>query len=455
MESFCIRRRTLTTVDLYEGQISLSEFAVLNVLHDRADISTGGWKINSTALATFCGGSLSVDQADRLLRSLDRKGYIKRWPSPKHEVYPYLIHGYYITDGVNKGKYLNAHKTTDWKSPVYEAEPLVHAEAHPQAPPQTHPQTAPQDDGQNVPHPQGHPQTPPHLIRRLLRKKEAFFADKYIRITENDTREGISKAIYRGRDRQDSNQSSDPGQESQNQTPGVSASAPVPAKDLPAPVKELPGPAKELPAPTKDLLVPGKDLAGLAKDLTAPLKPVLAKDLPVSPKGLPGLAKVLPAPVKERPDAAEAATHLLKVLGTPKRFNNPPTVSHWSELMAGLIEETELGVVELAEFITWAVRDNINEKNPKLSSAQFIPKAKDPCQTLLKHSMGSNPWLLALWESQLKLAQKKEASATTISQPDVPEFGKGGVSSFGTYMDKLRAAKQATYNYPTTHKENQ
>ena len=59
MESFCIRRRTLTTVDLYEGQISLSEFAVLNVLHDRADISTGGWKINSTALATFCGGSLS------------------------------------------------------------------------------------------------------------------------------------------------------------------------------------------------------------------------------------------------------------------------------------------------------------------------------------------------------------------------------------------------------------
>jgi hypothetical protein len=113
-----------------------------------------------------------------------------------------------------------------------------------------------------------------------------------------------------------------------------------------------------------------------------------------------------------------------------------------------------LGVVELAEFISWAVRDNINE-NPKLSSAEFIAKAKDPCQTLLKHSTGSNPWLLVLWESHLKLAQKKEASATTTSQSDVPEFGKGGVSSFGTYMDKLRAAKHATYNYPTTHKENQ
>jgi hypothetical protein len=192
MESFCIRRRTLTTVDLYEGQISLSEFAVLNVLHDRADISTGGWKINSTALATFCGGSLSVDQADRLLRSLDRKGYIKRWPNRKHEVYPYVIHGYYITDGVNKGKYLNAHKTTDWKSPVYETEPPVHAEAHPQ----THPQEA----CQKLPHPQDHPQGVPQTHPHLIRKKGEFFADKYIRITDNDTGEEISKAIDRDRD---------------------------------------------------------------------------------------------------------------------------------------------------------------------------------------------------------------------------------------------------------------
>src|ERR1022692_3759652 len=112
MESFCISRRSLTTVDLYEGLITLSELGALNVLRDRADIETGGWKTNAPALTTFCGGSLSVDQADRLLRSLDRKGYIKRWPTQKHEVYPYLIHGYYITDGMNKGKYLNAHKTT-------------------------------------------------------------------------------------------------------------------------------------------------------------------------------------------------------------------------------------------------------------------------------------------------------------------------------------------------------
>ena len=412
MESFCIGRRSLTTIDLYEGRITLLELGALNVLRDRADIETGGWKTNAPALTTFCGGSLSVDQADRLLRSLDHKGYIKRWTSRRHEVYPYLIHGYYITDGMNKGKYLNAHKTTDWKSPVYETEPPVQAEAHPQ--------THPQKDGQKLPHPQDHPQGTPQTHPHLIRKKETFCADKYIRITDNDTREEISKAIYRGRDRQDSNQPSDPGQESQNQTPGVSASAPVPAKDPPVPPKDL-------PAPTKDL--------------TAPVKP--------------GPAKELPAPAIERPDADELANVLLTALGTPKRLNTPPIVSHWSELMAGLIEQTELGVVELTEFITWAVKDNINEKNPKLSSAEFIPKAKDPCQTLLKHSTGSNPWLLVLWESHLKLAQKKEASATTTSQPDVPEFGKGGVSSFGTYMDKLRTAKQARYNYPTTHKENQ
>jgi hypothetical protein len=375
MESFCIGRRSLTTVDLYEGRITLLELGALNVLRDRADIETGGWKTNAPALTTFCGGSLSVDQADRLLRSLDRKGYIKRWPTQKHEVYPYLIHGYYITDGVNKGKYLNAHKTTDWKYPVYEAEPPVQAEAHPQ--------THPQNDGQKLPHPQGHPQDAPQTHPHLIRKKKALFADKYIRITDNDTREEISKAIYR--DGQDSNQPSDPSEEDQSQPPSVSASVPA----------------------------------------------------------------------KNRPDADELANVLLTALATPKRFNTPPTVLHWSELMVGLIEQTELGVVELKEFITWAVKDNINEKNPKLSSAEFIPKAKDPCQTLLKHSTGSNPWLLVLWESHLKLAQKKEASATTTSQPDVPEFGKGGVSSFGTFMNRLRAAKQARYNYPTTHKENQ
>jgi hypothetical protein len=393
MESFCIGRRSLTTVDLYEGLITLSELGALNVLRDRADIETGGWKTNAPALTTFCGGSLSVDQADRLLRSLDRKGYIKRWPTQKHEVYPYLVHGYYITDGMNKGKYLNAHKTTDWKSPVYEAEPPVQAEAHPQ--------THPQKDGQKLPHPQGHPQDAPQTHPQDIRTKEAFFADKYIRITNNNTGEGISKSI--DRDGQDSNQPSKSFEEGQTHTPCVSASASVPATNIPVP----------------------------------------AKDTPV--------------PAKNRPDADELANVLLTALATPKRFNTPPTVLHWSELMAGLIEETELGVGELAEFITWAVRDNINEKNPKLSSAEFIPKAKDPCQTLLKHSMGSNPWLFVLWESQQKLAQKKEAkaSATTTSQSDVPEFGKGGVSSFGTYMDKLRAAKHATYNYPTTHKENQ
>jgi hypothetical protein len=238
MKSVCIGRRSLTTIDLYEGLITLAELGALNVLRDRADIETGGWKTNAPALTTFCGGSLSVDQADRLLRSLDHKGYIKRWPSPKHEVYPYLIHGYYITDGMNKGKYLNAHKTTDWKSPVYEAEPPVHTEAHPQTPPQ--------DDGQKLPPPQAPPQGAPHTPPHLLRTKGASVADKYIRITENDTREEISKAIYRGRDRQDSNQPSDPGRVGQNQTPGVSALVPVPAKNLPALAKDLPALAKNL-----------------------------------------------------------------------------------------------------------------------------------------------------------------------------------------------------------------
>jgi hypothetical protein len=141
-------------------------------------------------------------------------------------------------------------------------------------------------------------------------------------------------------------------------------------------------------------------------------------------------------------------------LGSPKRFNNPETLSRWAGLMESLLAETELGFTELNEFITWSVISNFNE-NFKLSSAEFIPKSKDPCQTLCKHSMGSNPWLFQMWDSLQKVAQKKAAAiAKATAKADASEFNKGGVSSFDTYMAKLRAAKEAQYKYPEGNTEN-
>jgi hypothetical protein len=419
MQSYCIARRSLTTIDLYEGRINLLELAVLNVLRDRADIATGGWKINATALVTFCGGSLSLDQADRSLRSLEQKKYIKRWPSRRHEVYPYLINGYFITHGVNKGQYLNTDKTTDWKSPVYEAEAPETAESHPQ----THPQA----DPDNLLHPQTHPQVVPQGVPQETRISGPFSADKYIKRIKNDKEEGISNTIYRDGGTSNHQFTSVQDRESQKQPPHVPAAASAPADNL----SDSSTPNLSTPSlSTPDLSTPHVSAADSAP------------------------ADNLSTPDPKYPTPDQLATVLLISLGSPKRFNNPETLSRWAGLMESLLAETELRFTELNEFITWSVISNFNE-NFKLSSAEFIPKSKDPCQTLCKHSMGSNPWLFQMWDSLQKVAQKKAAAiAKATAKADASEFNKGGVSSFDTYMAKLRAAKEAQYKYPEGNTEN-
>jgi hypothetical protein len=100
--------------DLYEGRITINEFAALTILRLLADRRTGGYKINASALVTFTGSQLNVDAADRALRTLEAKKYIKRKTSRSHEVYPYLVNGYLVTDGKMKSMRLNSKRQRNY-----------------------------------------------------------------------------------------------------------------------------------------------------------------------------------------------------------------------------------------------------------------------------------------------------------------------------------------------------
>ena len=106
--------------DLYEGKLTMNEFAVWTILTLCADAKTGGYFINASALRTFTGNQLSEDSAQRALKSLEDKGYIKRKTTQRHEVYPYIIHGYEVTVGEHKGKQVNILRTTNIDKPCYE-----------------------------------------------------------------------------------------------------------------------------------------------------------------------------------------------------------------------------------------------------------------------------------------------------------------------------------------------
>jgi hypothetical protein len=88
-----------------------------------ADKATGVWWGSAKALAAICGaGDVTDRQARHLLESLEKKGYVRRFPKRRgHGNYPVLVNKFEVTFGAYRGMRLNAEKTTDWRSPVYES----------------------------------------------------------------------------------------------------------------------------------------------------------------------------------------------------------------------------------------------------------------------------------------------------------------------------------------------
>jgi hypothetical protein len=125
-----LKRRRGWLDHLQEGRVTLLESAVHDIIGLLADKSTGILFGSARALAARCGaGDVSDRQARHLLESLEAKGYIKRFTTPRaHGNYPILVNKYEVTFGAQKGKRLNATATIDWRNPVYEPCPEHGAE---------------------------------------------------------------------------------------------------------------------------------------------------------------------------------------------------------------------------------------------------------------------------------------------------------------------------------------
>ncbi len=108
---------------LRDGRFTLLEYGAHDLILALADKATGIWWGSAKALAAICGaGDVTDRQARHLLESLEKKGYVRRFPKRRgHGNYPILVNKFEVTFGAYRGMRLNAEKTTDWRSPVYES----------------------------------------------------------------------------------------------------------------------------------------------------------------------------------------------------------------------------------------------------------------------------------------------------------------------------------------------
>jgi hypothetical protein len=130
------------------------------------------------------------------------------------------------------------------------------------------------------------------------------------------------------------------------------------------------------------------------------------------------------APKRVLSDGEKCTVLLFNLLDSPKRFRTEETYRRWSKQMEDMLAETGVGYTDFAAYLKWAVTENIDKENRPRSSAEWIPNAKDPCQTLCNHSTGDNPWLFGLWQNQRKLAKVRRRSETsgTVAPESTPKL---------------------------------
>jgi hypothetical protein len=117
-----VKRRRGILAHLREGRITLAEAGAHDVIGMLADKCTGIWFGSARAFAANCGaGDVTERQARHLLETLEAKGYLKRFATPRaHGNYPILVNKYEVTFGAHDGMRLNASATSDWHNPAYE-----------------------------------------------------------------------------------------------------------------------------------------------------------------------------------------------------------------------------------------------------------------------------------------------------------------------------------------------
>ena len=86
-----------------DGNLSVSEFAVFQLLVLLADSSTGAQTINAAVLRSCYFQDMTRDTAQRTLSSLEAKGFIFRInPASSRRAYRYVVNKYEATTGPNR-----------------------------------------------------------------------------------------------------------------------------------------------------------------------------------------------------------------------------------------------------------------------------------------------------------------------------------------------------------------
>jgi hypothetical protein len=86
-----------------DGNLCANEFAVFQLLVLMADSSTGSHSINSAVLRSSYFSEMTRDTAQRILVSLEQKGFIFRLNPASHKrAYRYWINKYEATTGPNR-----------------------------------------------------------------------------------------------------------------------------------------------------------------------------------------------------------------------------------------------------------------------------------------------------------------------------------------------------------------
>jgi hypothetical protein len=107
---------------LRKGKLGPFELGVYQIIHWQADFKTGVWWGSAPAIHCVAPYGCSLRDVQRAIEKLTRIGFLVPFHKRgKRGNFPVLIHKYEPLSGALRGRRLNALKSADWRTPLYES----------------------------------------------------------------------------------------------------------------------------------------------------------------------------------------------------------------------------------------------------------------------------------------------------------------------------------------------
>jgi hypothetical protein len=114
-----LRRGILEHIE--RGDMSFGMFSIYRIMLLQANHAKGVWWRSAPKLWFLGPRDRSVRAIQNDLRKLEESGYLKSGHvKGRRGNFPVLVNRFYCADGPQKGKHLNADRSTDYRNPVYE-----------------------------------------------------------------------------------------------------------------------------------------------------------------------------------------------------------------------------------------------------------------------------------------------------------------------------------------------